>query len=236
MWHTRELVSAEPDAASLREFVLEHQIGEVYLSWPRGISEDPKFVAFIRSLRKTGVKVEALAGEATWYRPERRAPLFDRIEEVARFNREHPDAQVAGIHLDIEPHQLPENKGAQNRAYVPDYVDTLMQARAQAERSHLTIACDIPRKLLQLSADEAATLVAACPRLTLMLYELDLPPVIDAARVALGWGAQVTVGVRAADFRAGTGDALKKIDAQLGAARGYQGWAVHDYAAYRAAD
>jgi outer membrane protein TolC len=236
VWHTRDLVGAEPDAASLRDFIQKRGIGEVYLSWPRGISEDPKLVSFVRALRKAGVRVEALAGEATWYRPERRAPLFERIDEVARFNHEHPDAQVSGIHLDIEPHQLPENKGPQNRAYVPDFVDTLVQARAQAERAHLTLACDIPRKLLQLSADEAATLVAACPHLTLMLYELDLPPVIDAAKVALGWGAQVTVGVRAADFRAGTGEALKKIDAQLGPARGYQGWAVHDYAAYRAAD
>jgi hypothetical protein len=76
--------------------------------------------------------------------------------------------------------------------------------------------------------------VGACPRLTLMAYELAGDAVVSAARTALSWGAEVTVGVRAADFKRATGDTLRKIDAQLQGARGYQGWAIHDYAALRA--
>jgi hypothetical protein len=172
-----------------------------------------------------------------WYRADRRAPLLERIDEVARWNTQHPDSPVAGVHLDIEPHQLAENKGTDNRGYLPELVETLAEARVAAEHARLQLAADIPRKLLRVTPAEAAALVAACPRLTLMLYEMPgdaVSATVTAARTALAWGAEVTVGVRAADFRRATNDVIRRIDAQLQGTRGYQGWAIHDYAALRA--
>jgi hypothetical protein len=239
VWRTSELLDERDAAPRLVAAAKEHGLNEIYLSVPRGLARNERLPAFVRALRAGGLSVDALIGEATWYRASERSALLQRIEEIASFNARTTsgDARFSGIHLDIEPHRLKENKGESNRRYLPELVAALRAARETAQKSGLSIAADVPRKLLRASAPEGLELFRACPRLFLMLYELEPDQVIAFARGAFSWavqaGSEVVVGLRGSDFTTRIDGVADAIDRTLAGSRGYAGLAIHDYAALR---
>lgn len=243
VWRTAEILDHDPRGEELRRVCAQNGVTEIYLSASRGALGDRRLPSLLEALAEDHLRVEALIGEATWYRAGDRHRLLERIDAIAAFDAEHPRSRFAGVHLDVEPHQLPENKGDGNLGFVRELIATYAAAHARAERVGLALAADVPRKLLGVSPAEADALLGACPRLTLMLYGLPRSPsaakaIVERARTALGWVArrgagEILIGVRVRDH-ADPGAVASEVDAALEGAPGYRGAAMHDYAALRA--
>jgi hypothetical protein len=246
VWKTTQLFAQDPDGAALGAFCRAHGISEIYLAVARPVLVHASLPRVLRTLARAQVSVEALLGEASWYRPDQRHVLVERINDVLAYNVSHSDARFTGIHLDIEPQQLLENQGDDNLRFLPDFIATLGAGRDAAARGGLSLAADIPRKLLRAPIADGLALFAACPRLVLMLYELKpslpggsaVPSIVQHAREAIAWArssgkGSITVGVRVADHAGRLEAVLAQIDGALRGNGEFHGVAVHDYADFR---
>jgi hypothetical protein len=178
VWKGPEIAQDPRGPEQLRDFCVAQGVNEVYIS----VSSHGEMMAagpltqLIALLHSSGVRVEALLSSEDADEPgPHREKLLGHVRAMVQFNQEHPGARFDGIHLDIEPQQRAENKGAGNLRFLPGLVDAYKGVRALAEPAHLTVNADIQNKLLKGSADERERLLSALPRLTLMLYELSSP-------------------------------------------------------------
>src|SRR5580658_7422824 len=87
VWKTSSVLEAPQGAENLRDFCQSQGINEVYVS--------------------ISTRDADAAGK-------HRDKLLDHVRGVLAFNQNHTKNQFDGIHLDIEPQQRPENKGAGN--------------------------------------------------------------------------------------------------------------------------
>lgn len=241
MWSTTRRLADLDAAQKILATCARTNVNEVYLSVGNGALRHPRFGALVKALYDAGIRVEALMGEAHWYRPDARHEMLAVIDEVAVTNAQI-GGKIAGIHLDIEPHQLPENRAS--HAFLPDLAETLRIARDAAASAGLSTSADLPRFAL----DEAPALFAsASQRLFVMLYQLrDASPAWLArqsgavlsstyASTTPSLKGRLVVALRVEDYAGGTramAEGLKDVHA--GNSR-YGGWAIHDEAKLRAA-
>ena len=178
VWKGPEIAADASGPTKLRDFCVAQGVNEVYIAVSSHGEMMPAgpLSQLIALLHRSGVRVEALlsSADADEAGPHREK-LLEHVRAVIEFDRDHPEARFDGIHLDIEPQQRPENKGAGNLGFLPGLVDAYREVRALAEPAHLTVNADIQNKLLKGSVDERRSLLTALPRLTLMLYELSSP-------------------------------------------------------------
>lgn len=246
VWRTSEVLADPAEPQALLDLCRARGLNEVYLSIPGSgpgggpgggppLLQDARLPRLLQALAAAGIRAEALLGQARWYQPAERGALLALIEAVGAWNRAGP-GRFTGVHLDIEPHQLLENKGPGNLGFLPDLIATFAAARAAAAAHGLPLSADVPRKLLKASPADWAALTAACPRLLWMLYELPghADAILRLARRALQrGGAQVVVAVRVPDHGALLPEVLAAVEAGLSPEPGYGGWAIHDYRGLR---
>jgi hypothetical protein len=166
-----------------------------------------------------------------------------------QFNQRHPADPFDGIHLDIEPHQREENKGAGNLKFLPDLVETFREVRALAEPAGLMVNADIPNKLLKGDLAERRMLFSSVPRVTLMLYEISSPNDGKSAAeknerlrklsekyMAMAYEgltdsnlARMGIALRTPDYGELLPEMLKTLDADFRENPHYLGWARHSY-------
>jgi len=252
VWKGPVVLEAPRGAERLRDLCRTAGINEVYVSvFDHGkLGEVAALAAAIELLHRSGVRVEALLSSTDADEPgAHREKLLERTRTVVRFDQQHPGSRFDGVHLDIEPQQRPQNKGAGNLRFLPDLVETFRAVRALAEGAGLTVNADIQYKLLKSSRDERRALLQSLPRLTLMLYELSSPNdgsasaqqeqklraasrgFLDMAYEGLEGSdlAGLMIGLRTPDY----GELLPRMLAALDEANGtnphYQGWARHSY-------
>lgn len=252
VWKGAEVAQDARGAQMLRDFCGSQDVNEVYLSVSSHGAMMPadSLSRLIRLLHRSHVRVEALlsstdADEAGPHREK----LLDHVREVVQFDQSHPTDAFDGIHLDIEPQQRPENKGAGNLRFLPGLVDAYSAVLALARPAHLTVNGDIQNKLLKGSVDERRSLLASLPRLTLMLYEVSSPGDGDSAEQQMeklrtesrrylamaydGVGnaglARMVIGLRTPDYGDRLPAMLKALDETNGGDPHYLGWARHSY-------
>jgi hypothetical protein len=241
VWKTRPRLADPAFKTTLLETCRRARLNELYVSIGGGVLEDPHLPELLAALHEAGVRVEALMGEATWYQPERRSPMFALITAVASYNDAHPGAGFAGIHLDIEPHQLPENRKTHD--FLPALAETLVVASEAANKRNLSTSADLPRFALE---KNGPALVRAVRRPFLMLYELrdksserlvaTSKAVVDQAYAGLPPEVlgQLVVGVSVDDYPKELEVMLAALDSEHGKLARYGGWAIHDEGKYRA--
>jgi hypothetical protein len=173
-----------PQAAeTLRDFCQSHGINEVYVSVStrNAASDDDHLARLIALLHRSNIRVEALlSSENADEGGKHLDKLLDHVEQIVRFNQHEPD-RFDGIHLDIEPQQRPQNKGPGNLRFLPGLVDAYRTVRSRAGAAGMPVNADIQNKLLKGDASQRRMLLAALPRLTLMLYEVSSPEDGDSA-------------------------------------------------------
>ncbi len=233
------LLDEDPDADQLLGFCAANPITEVYLSiGPQaGALFDPRFPNFIRRLKNTGLKVEAVIGcngvsncqGGTWK---------TRIEQVKAYN----DGAGAlerfdGIHLDLEPWV---DTGS-DFSWVDDLISDYQYASSALDGSGLTLAADISGvKVISdmIDPEKRQALLDAATRLVLMEYEeLSVDRIyqrVDAFRNTVDVSAvSFTIATRVQDFaiRNGcqNGTVLNGFDDNYTSALGYAGWATFKY-------
>jgi hypothetical protein len=178
VWKGPEIAQDPRGPAALRDFCVAQGVNEAYIAVSSHGEMMPadSLTQLIVLLHGSGVRVEALfSSEDADEAGPHREKMLAHVREVVAFNRDHRNARFDGIHLDIEPQQRPENKGAGNLRFLPGLVDAYRDVRTLAEPAQLTVNADIQNKLLKGSEAERRSLLTALPRLTLMLYQLSSP-------------------------------------------------------------
>lgn len=241
VWSTKNRLADPAGTMTLLDSCRRAGLNEVYLSVNNGVLDDPRMVELVTALRAAHIRVEALMGDAVWYQPEQRAPMVALIESVIAYDARNPGARIAGIHLDIEPHQLPDNRG--RHAFLPALAETVAQATELAARHGLSTSVDLPRFALD---EEGPRFARTGARPFVMLYQLrEKTPawlvkqsgsVVDHtyAGVDDALASRLVVGLRIEDYPVELETMLGALDGAHGSRARYGGWAVHDEAKYRA--
>jgi hypothetical protein len=246
-------VLAEPGSAErLRDFCQSQGINEIYISVSDhgDMSGIGRFSHLIDLLHRSNIRVEALLSSENADEPgKHREKLLEHVREILQFNEGRRRDRFDGIHLDVEPQQRPENKGAGNLRFLPGLVDAYREVRALASPAGLTVNADIQNKLLKGSLAERQMLLSSLPRLTLMLYELSSPDdgenlsqktdklrtasqkFLDMAYEGLHDPnlAKMVIGLRTPDYGALLPQMLMTVDEGNGKNPHYRGWARHSY-------
>ena len=251
VWKGPSLLATRSQAQQLAEFCRAQGINEVYVSvFDHGrLGDAAALIQLIELLHAGGVRVEALLSSTDADEPgKHRDTVLAHVRELAAFNAGHTRTRFDGVHLDIEPQQRPENKGAGNLHFLPGLTATYRAVRALAEPVGLSVNADIQNKLLKGTAAERRELLQSLPRLTLMLYEVsdtDAGRAVaktDALRTASGRFlemayadlpapglAMLAIGLRTPDYGEQLPQMLKTLDEVNAADPHYLGWARHSY-------
>jgi hypothetical protein len=255
VWKSQAVLEAPRGAHALLQFCESESINEVYVS----VAEDPRTLALsgeqqiahlMALLHRANIRVEALLSSVDADEPgKHRDKLVGRVRGIVQFNRRHPRERFDGIHLDVEPHQRPENKGPGNLRFLPDLVSTYGAVRGLAGSAGMTVNADIPSKYLKGEIGERRMLLSAVPRLTLMLYELSSPEdgestaqkigklqkearkFLDMAYRGLGHAdlARMSIALRTPDYGGLLPAMFKALDETFRGNPRYLGWARHSY-------
>jgi len=252
VWHGPSIAQSAADVQALRAFCESQHITEVYLSVSEhgDMPDLGRFASVIGPLHQSHLRVEALLSSANADEPgSHRDKLLARVREVVRFSRATPKNGFDGIHLDIEPQQRAENKGAGNLRFLDGLIAAYRAVRSIAEPAHLSVNADIQNKLLKGDASQRRMLLTSLPRLTLMLYEVSRPndgdsveqqaaKLRDASAKFLQMAyadlddanlATLVIAVRTADYGKNLPAMLDALDRANRANSHYQGWARHAF-------
>jgi hypothetical protein len=255
VWKSPTVLGAPDGAEALLNFCKSEGINEVYVSVSERsmAAEESQLAHLIALLHRSNIRVEGLLSSTDADEPgKHRETLVRHAEEIVEFNQRHPGDRFDGIHLDVEPQQRPENKGAGNLRFVPGLVDAFRAVRAVAEAAGMTVNADIQNKLLKGDLDERKMLLTAVPRVTLMMYELSSPgdgdsaeqqaekveqasrKFLDMAYDGLGDGnlAKMVIALRTPDYGELLPQMLERLDDANRANPHYMGWARHSYNDY----
>jgi len=255
VWKSQAVLDGPHRANALLKFCESHSINEVYVSVAAdthtfAIADQQQMAHLIALLHRASIQVEALLSSADADEPgAHRDKLLRRVRGIMQFNQSHESQRFDGIHLDVEPHQRPENKGPGNLRFLPDLVSTYRAVRMLAGPSGMIVNADIPKKYLEGKIGERRMLLSSVPRLTLMLYELSGPEdgadppqqanklarvaqdCFDMAYQGLDYAdlARISVALRTLDYGALLDGMFKTLDETLRANPYYLGWARHSY-------
>lgn len=252
VWKSPDVLGAPQGAERLRDFCKAQEINEVYVSFSaaKAQAEEKDFVHLIGLMHRAGIRVEALISSIDADEPgKHRDNLLEHVNQVIAFNRGHEGSRFDGIHLDIEPQQRPENKGAGNLGFLANLTDAFRAVRSAAEPAQMTVNADIQNKLLKGDAAQRERLLSSVPRLTLMMYELSSPGdgqtaeqkgerAATASRKFLEMAfaglpnrglARMAIALRTQDYGNLLPQMLRKLDEANRGNPHYLGWARHSY-------
>jgi hypothetical protein len=252
VWKSPTVLGAPRGASALRDFCVSQGVNEVYVSVPAsgGPSEERQLAELIALLHRSNIRVEALFSSTDADElGKHRDSLLSRVEGIVKFNRENRSDRFDGIHLDVEPWQRPENKGAGNLQFLPGLAEVFRAVVAKAVPAGMTVNADVAVKLLKGDLGQRQMLLSSVPRLTLMMYELSNPEDgtgiqqkaeqvertsqkdLDMAYEGLKDRglAQMVVALRTADYGDLLPQMLGKLDDANRSNSHYLGWARHSY-------
>jgi len=252
VWKSAAVLAQARGAEALRDFCREQGVDEVYVSVSARseAQEEKELVHLIGILHRAHVRVEALLSSADADEAgKHRDTLLEHVHGILEFNRRHPEERFDGVHLDVEPQQRPENKGAGNLRFLPGLADALRAVGAVAGPAGMTVNADIQNKLLKGDVAQRRMLLTSVPRVTLMMYELSSPADGDSAAQKAGKAvkasqkfldmaydgladrnlAKMAIALRTPDYGELLPQVLKALDDANRANPYYLGWARHSY-------
>jgi len=252
VWKGPSVIAQSHGVDALVKFCHSRNINEVYISVSDhgDLSGLGQFVTAIEALHGESIRIQALISSTDADEPgKHRDKLLEQARTVLQFNRTHPATKFDGIHLDIEPQQRPENKGAGNLRFLPGLVDTYRAVRSVAEPAHMAVNADVQNKLLKGTLAERRALLSSIPQLTLMLYELNSPGDNDSTEqklmklqqsskqyLDLAYDglqdrnlARMAIGLRTPDYGELIPQMLESLDRNNRSDPRYLGWALHAY-------
>ena len=253
VWKTSSVLDSAQASKALRDFCASNGVDEVYLSFSskQSKSDEQRLADCVAELHRAHLAAAALLSSTDADEPGKARDRFlAHVNEVVEFNRQHhPAERFDGIHLDIEPYQRAENKGAGNLAFLPNEIEVLRLVRSAAEGAKMGVDADIPVKVLKADREQRRALLRSVTRVTLMLYELSNPSDGQSAQeqtdklaeqagkylkmayegVDDADAARMTVALRTADYQALLPRMLSSLDATFDGNPHYGGWARHSY-------
>lgn len=123
MWiyKTDAIMASEVEQAELFEFCRERKITDLF--WqvhfspidvrPCLLENTGRNREFLRAAHDHALRVHALTGDPSHTRRAKHSRVLDMTDALIEFNKSSPpEARFDGLHLDVEPHGLPQWKGA----------------------------------------------------------------------------------------------------------------------------
>ncbi|WP_211747619.1 hypothetical protein [Paenibacillus sp. Marseille-Q4541] len=140
LWDTTQIKTAPNSVLS---FAKENDLNVIYLQINRDVPIS-SYRSFIHNASKAGIEVEILDGRPSWGLTEAASGLADFIDWIEKYQSEAKETEkFAGIHLDIEPHVLPEWK--ENRDdVVGQWQSNVKYLTSEARRLDMKIGADLP--------------------------------------------------------------------------------------------
>jgi cell division protein FtsN len=235
------------------EFARARAINTLFLfaSTKRLIEKPESFRAFLRLAHERKISVHALNGEPDWIFPERRSPLSAFIEAVLSYNRASPEeARFDQIHLDVEPHALPEWKSGKRDALALHYLDLLKWSRERTQDGKIALSVDIPDWFDEIPLGPSSLferVLDQVDQVAVMAYRNRAQKVIEASRLEVEQSTQkgktVWVGLSAdpAHLPRAAGRPLDAeleelallVESAFREQQSFLGVAIHDYERYR---
>jgi len=140
VWHVADHLKA---LDTLLEFLQKNSVTEAYYSINRDVS-DEEYVYLIEKTAAVGIRSAALSGDCHWILPEFRRDYEEYISRVERINSLCKGDKFYSLHLDVEPHVLPEAKQHGLSEFIPLFVELIENARSHADRLQIDLEWDIP--------------------------------------------------------------------------------------------
>jgi len=107
VWDYYHSVHTEEQREQLIQFALVNHINLLFVGTRLTLSDHPEAYAdLIQRAHEHGIRLYALAGEASWALEDRHAYALEHIRQVLDFNADHPSNPFDGLQLDIEPYTL----------------------------------------------------------------------------------------------------------------------------------
>lgn len=150
----------EIDNDFLIMYIEQQEISDIIISVGERTNAG-KLSSFIKRVKSKGTKIHALIGSNQLLRRENRNRLAERIGNASLTGFD-------GVHLDIEPHVLPEWKD-RGEELLKEYLDMLKAAREIATEKKIALAASIPVFYPEKALKEMAELV---DKVYIMAYEM----------------------------------------------------------------
>ncbi|MDH5502947.1 MAG: hypothetical protein OEY98_02850 [Acidimicrobiia bacterium] len=228
------------------EFAVNRSVTDLYLSAPPGFSSDARYAPFIADARTQGLRVWAVAGDASWAKNS--SAWVDWTTEVVGFG------QFDGIVADVEPYLLADWSNDRRRSrLISSYLKNLKSATAAAGSTEMLVAVpfwwDLDEYRIKGKTLVEQTL-ATTDGVVVMAYRdhaEGVDGIVDLAGFEVALGSQmskrVVVGVETGaasldkvtfqeEGLAAMAAELTKVEAAFTGASGYGGVAIHHYASY----
>lgn len=228
------------------EFATSRGVTDLYLSAPPGFSSDATYASFIDDAQGQGLRVWAVAGDASW--AKNRSAWVNWTNEVVGFGL------FDGIVADVEPYLLADWSNSRKRSrLISNYLKNLKAATAAAGSTEMMVAVPFWWDLDEYRTN-GKTLVeqtmAATDGVIVMAYRdhaEGTDGIVDLAGFEVALGSQmskrVVVGVETGavsvdkvtffeEGSAAMAAELTKVESAFAGAGGYGGVAIHHYASY----
>lgn len=172
VWNVSYYV-ANPD--EMFDFCRKNHVTELYLSINRDVT-DTAYVELIRMCASNGIRAAALTGDPSWIHRSKHNRYNDYLERVDRINELCGDGpKFYSLHLDVEPHVLPEVKRDGMQTYVPEFIDFIKLVRSHADQRSLMLEWDIPAWFWKFTDEESGcalteTIFRYCDNVCIMAY------------------------------------------------------------------
>jgi outer membrane protein TolC len=255
LWVWRPTFLGNPsDMSFFVEFAKARRVESIFLfASASHLAEEPApYRDFLKLTHTRGLTVHALNGEPTWIFPDHRAGLERFVAAILEFNRKSPpDARFDAVHLDVEPHTLPEWKAGKEQELARRYVELLRLTRESIRREGLLLAVDIPDKFDRIALGLSPLLDAVldqADQIAVMAYKDQAQRIIEATRSEVEHterkGKPLWIGISAdpAHIRSSSQgrpleteleDMIAQIQAAFSGRQSLLGVAIHDYDRYR---
>ena len=140
MWDVTDILFPEKSIT----FLTEHHVTEVYLSYSRAMPK-AKYRAFIKACSEQKIRVSLIGAEAEWALPAGQKAYDSYLKWFEEYQAgcETEAEKFYGLHMDVEPHQLPEWLTEQ-ASVINGYVAFLQKAREVCNRLGSSLEADIP--------------------------------------------------------------------------------------------
>lgn len=250
LWDTMQIVD---HTESILQFAATNQIGAIYLQINRDVKL-PYYKEFIRKAGEQGVVVDIMDGRPAW-------GLSENVNQIAAFldwveayqSQAEADERFAGIHLDIEPHVLPEWKTDQERV-ISEWQGNVRYIMNRATKMNMPVAADLPFWLdnYKIPGSEMAVsswMIRQYDAVTIMAYRDTAKAIFDVAKTELAesaaLGKKLSIAVETKQSKEGQfitfyeeGKAymesqLKLVENMAKGYDSYSGISVHEYGTWK---
>jgi hypothetical protein len=149
IWKTGDIISDEGQTDQFVAFAQRNRINRVHVHINPDLPHQD-LAAFIGKCNSStipgGIVVEALMGDAGWIQNPHHQSVTTRLRWVEEYQRVYAHLPIRGLHLDIEPWQLPTWHGADQPEHIRQWVGCLQgfKSWAAAQQPPLPVAADLP--------------------------------------------------------------------------------------------